>query len=96
MIGMTGRLRGSEFAVAPLIHGLSREAVLVGSGLVILFDRRAVVFVATPAAHDERSARGSWMRDFRAYKKECCPIRKSYLCGFLRRPAFLPTTIGDM
>jgi MFS family permease len=93
--GMLGGSAG-QFAVAPLIHGLiTWQQFWWLSGLVILLIA-VLVFVATPAAHDDGSAgQGSWMKMFAPYR-QVLSNPQSYLCGFCAGLLFLPTTVGDM
>jgi len=93
--GMLGGSAG-QFAVAPLIHGLiTWQQFWWLSGVVILLIA-VLVFIATPAAHDDSPAsQGSWMKMFAPYK-EVLTNPQSYLCGFCAGLLFLPTTVGDM
>ncbi|MFM0719709.1 MFS transporter [Paraburkholderia strydomiana] len=93
--GMLGGSAG-QFAVAPLIHGLlTWQQFWRLSGLLILLIA-VLVFIATPAAHDDTPAgQGSWMKMFAPYK-QVLSNPQSYLCGFCAGLLFLPTTIGDM
>ncbi|CAG9271330.1 Sugar phosphate permease [Paraburkholderia unamae] len=93
--GMLGGSAG-QFAVGPLIHELITWRQfwwLSGAGLFVI---AVLVFLATPAGHDEGPAsRGSWAKMFAPYKV-VLTNPQSYLCGFCAGLLFLPTTIGDM
>jgi MFS family permease len=100
-IGFTqcfGMLGGSvgQFAVGPLIHGgvtWQHFWVFAGIGLAVI---AFIVWVLTPAGHDERPAgSASILSVFKPYKT-VLTNPQSYLCGFAAGLLFLPTTIGDM
>ncbi|MGY2491499.1 MFS transporter [Cupriavidus sp. CP313] len=93
--GMLGGFAG-QFAVGRLIHGLiTWQQFWWLSGLAI-FVIAVLVFIATPAGHDDSPAsQGSWLKMFAPYK-EVLSNPQSYLCGFCAGLLFLPTTIGDM
>ncbi|WOD13494.1 MFS transporter [Paraburkholderia kirstenboschensis] len=93
--GMLGGSAG-QFAVAPLIHGLITWQQFWWFAGIVIFLIAALMFIATPAPHDDNSVSpGSWMRMFAPYK-EVLSNPQSYLCGFCAGLLFLPTTIGDM
>ncbi|KJK17241.1 transporter [Burkholderiaceae bacterium 16] len=93
--GMLGGFAG-QFAVGQLIHGLiTWQQFWWLSGLAI-FVIAVLVFIATPAGHDDSPAsQGSLLKMFAPYK-EVLSNPQSYLCGFCAGLLFLPTTIGDM
>lgn len=93
--GMLGGSAG-QFAVGPIIHGVitwQQFWWLSGLGLFVI---AVLVFLATPAGHDDGPAsQGSWTTMFAPYKI-VLTNPQSYLCGFCAGLLFLPTTIGDM
>jgi MFS family permease len=93
--GMLGGSAG-QFAVAPLIHGIITWQQFWWFSALVIFFIAALVFLMTPAGHDDNPAsQGSWMKMFEPYK-EVLTNPQSYLCGFCAGLLFLPTTVGDM
>ncbi|QCP53234.1 MFS transporter [Trinickia violacea] len=93
--GMLGGF-GGQFAVGRLIHSLITWQQFWWLSGVVIFVIAVLVFIATPAGHDDSPAsQGSWVKMFAPYK-EVLSNPQSYLCGLCAGLLFVPTTIGDM